>query len=255
MAHARPCVPKMARPHIRVAAPVRGAPRRSQEVSQDAIGFLACLTSFHLVRLGKPYVCRTVCRCRCCIQTLFLPVLVGRLFWTSIYNKSFPELEHLAISELRHYFSPIGLPDEFLGGSTSPCRLRNIFLHGLYLPALPQLLLSNRDLVSLHLGYAALIWDEFISPDILSDALSATTRLEYLYIDCPVASHPELMNADLSPLNLVVLPVLTHVHLEGLVAYMENLVSQIHAPKLEYIPVKGSRISPSCPSSYPEQSG
>ncbi|KAH9954680.1 hypothetical protein BC827DRAFT_1158637 [Russula dissimulans] len=48
MAHARPRVPKMATPHIRIAPPLGGAPRHSQELSQDTAGFLARPASFHL---------------------------------------------------------------------------------------------------------------------------------------------------------------------------------------------------------------
>ena len=82
-----------------------------------------------------------------------LPPTMGYSFWKPLCKKSFLELEHLAFS---WYGNPLALPSEFLGGSSSPRRLHNILLKGLYLPALPQLLSSSRDLVSLHLGYYTL---------------------------------------------------------------------------------------------------
>ena len=52
------------------------------------------------------------------IREIHLPMTMARSFWTSIWNKSFPELEHLALSGLR----PVTLLHGFLGGSTpSPC--------------------------------------------------------------------------------------------------------------------------------------
>src|SRR5712675_1559841 len=115
------------------------------------------------------------------IREVHLPTTMGYSFWKSICSKSFLELEHLAISGSL----PTSLPHEFLCGSApGPCRLRSILLNYLHLPALPQLLFCNWDLVSLHLGQCTLTGNGFISPEVLSTALSAATQLEYLYIDC-----------------------------------------------------------------------
>jgi hypothetical protein len=132
-------------------------------------------------------------------------------------------------------FFPIALPHEFLGGPTSPRRLRNIFLDFIHLPALPQLLSSSRDLVSLHLGSFTLTRNGPISPVVLSTALSATTQLEYLYIRCNRISpeyHPKLTSVNSSPRNLVVLPALTYFEFVDSIYYLEILVSRIHAPHL-----------------------
>jgi len=147
-------------------------------------------------------------------------------------------LEYLALSGSRLDFFPFALPRDFLGGSTSPRGLRNIVLNRLHLPALPQLLSSNRDLVSLHLGNYTLTCIGFISPEVLSTSLSATTHLEYLYIDCVLVrteSYPELTSGNSSP--LVVLPALTYFHFGGFIEYMESFVSRIHAPHLENLDV------------------
>jgi len=98
--------------------------------------------------------------------------------------------------------------------------------------------LSNRDLVSLHLGDYTLTGHEFISPEVLSTSLYATTQLEYLYIDClpvPTQSYPELTSGNPSP--PVVLPALTYFHFGGFIEYMENFVSRVHAPHLENLDV------------------
>ncbi|KAH9954681.1 hypothetical protein BC827DRAFT_1386724 [Russula dissimulans] len=168
------------------------------------------------------------------IREIRLPTAMGYLFWTSICNKSFLELEYLALSGLRPM--TIRLPHEFLGGSTpSPRRLRSIILSSVHLPALPQLLLSSRELVSLHLSCFTTIGNEFISPQVLSTALSSTTQLDYLYIDglrVPVASPPDLRSANSSPSIFIVLPALTYFYFGGFIEYLENFVSRIHAPHL-----------------------
>ena len=177
------------------------------------------------------------------IREISLPVTMGHPFWKQRHNnESFLELEHLALSGFRQDFFPIVLPRDFFGGSTGPRRLRNILLSDLYLPALPQLLSSNRDLVSLYLGYYTLTCIGSISPEVLSNALSATTQLEYLYVDCvPVhtESYAELTSGNSSP--LVVLPALTYFHFGGFIEYMENFVSRIHAPHLEKLDIYSSQ--------------
>jgi len=168
------------------------------------------------------------------IREISLPMTMGYSCLASMCNRPFLELEHLALPGIPG--CPVTLSSEFLGGSTpSPRRLRSIHLSYYHLPTLPQLLLSSQDLVSLHLGYYTLTRIGFISPEVLSTALSATTQLEYLYIDCrPVhtGSYPELTSETPSPLNLVVLPALTYFHFGSFIEYMENLVSRIHAPHL-----------------------
>ncbi|KAH9954676.1 hypothetical protein BC827DRAFT_1272425 [Russula dissimulans] len=168
------------------------------------------------------------------IREIRLSMKMRRSFWTPFRNKSSPELEHLALLGIDDCFCPIALPHEFLGGPTCPRRLRNIFLDSIYLPALPQLLSSNRDLVSLHLGSYALP-HRLVSPVELSTALSATTQLEYLYICCIGFSpedHSELTSVNSSPRNPVVLPALTYFEFVDSIYYLENLVSRIHAPHL-----------------------
>jgi len=165
------------------------------------------------------------------IREIHLPTTMAFFFRTLICNKSFPELEHLTLPGFPG--CPFTLPVEFLGGSTpSPRRLRSIHLSYYHLPALPQLLSSSQDLVSLHLGYYTLTRKGFISPEVLATALSATTQLEYLHIDClrvSVASHPGLRSADSSSF---ILPALTYFYFGGFIEYLENFVCRFQAPHL-----------------------
>src|SRR5712671_6238695 len=165
------------------------------------------------------------------IREIRLPVTMGYSLWRSICNKSFPELEHLTLVGP----SRVTPPPEFLGQTTPLPRLRRILLVSFHLPALPQLLLSSRGLVSLHLGFSTLTRYGFISPQVLSTALSSTTQLEYLYITCDrvrIESHPELTSPNSSPHGLVVLPALTYFSCGRFIEYLENFVSWIHAPHL-----------------------
>jgi len=165
------------------------------------------------------------------IREICLPVNMGYQLLTSTHNKSFLELEFLRL------YGPcsINLPHKFMCGSTPLPRLRRIELSYLHIPALPQLLMSSQGLVSLHLGPDTLTGNHFISPEVLSTALSSTTQLEYLYIHCdriPIKYHPELTSANSSPHNLVVLPALTYLNFGCSIEYLERLVSWIHAPRL-----------------------
>jgi len=165
------------------------------------------------------------------IREISLPMEICYSLWTSINDKLFPELEHLTLLGSRR----IALPREFFGGSTPLPSLRCILLIGLHLPALPQLLLSSRRLVFLHLGPSTLTGDGFISPEVLSTALSATTQLEHLHIACdrvPIESLPELTSTNSSSHNLVALLALTYFYSSGCIEYLENFVSWIHAPHL-----------------------
>jgi len=164
------------------------------------------------------------------IREINLSITRDNSFLTSIRNKSLPELEYLTL------IGPpsITLPPEFLGGSTPLPRLRHILLVGLHIPALPQLLLSSRGLVSLYLDSHNFSRTEFISPVDLSTALSSTTQLEYLHITCPslpIRFHSEPTGPNSSPHNFV-LPALTFLYFSGFIEYLENLVFRIHAPHL-----------------------
>ncbi|KAI9435965.1 hypothetical protein H4582DRAFT_1966506 [Lactarius indigo] len=148
---------------------------------------------------------------------------------------SFPALEYLRLESLSTIKSPPALlPVGFLGGSTP--RLRDIHLSHIPFPALPLLLLSTRNLVSLRLD--GITSRGYFTPEALSIGLSMTTQLKSLRIHfLPFASSVfrDTRSAG-RPLKVhAVLPVLTEFHFCGDSGYLEDLISRIDAPVLEQL--------------------
>ena len=154
---------------------------------------------------------------------------------------SFPELERLEFRGA-HGFD-IDAPRGFLGGSTPTShKLRHIKLLKITFPSLPQLLLSNHNLVYLSLGRGLFIGEryEHISPDTLAFCLSAATQLKILHVEIRSnllnpkqrSTHSE----SLSP-NLTLLPSLVEFDFKGPNGYLEDLVSSIRSPLLRRIGV------------------
>jgi len=118
----------------------------------------------------------------------------------------------------------------FLSGS-SP-RLRHLVLVGIPFPTLPKLLLSATNLV--RLLYDDIPSSGYISPREMVTGLSALTRLESLSLTFP--SPRDLPDTPIPippPHACTLLPALTYLRLQGVPAYMEELVAQIDAPLLE----------------------
>ena len=145
----------------------------------------------------------------------------------------FPALEYLRLeAQNASKVSPALLPVGFLGGSTP--RLRDIHLSRVAFPALPLLLLSARDLVSLRLD--GIPRRGYFSPEGLSIGLSMTTRLKSLRLHfLPFASSVFQDTGSAGrPLKAhAVLPALVEFHFCGDSAYLEDLISRIDAPVLE----------------------
>ena len=140
----------------------------------------------------------------------------------------FPELKflHLAPED----GNPPTLPDSFLGGSAP--RLREVLLWGIPFPALPKLLLSTNDLVTLcltdipHSGY--------ISPEELVTSLSALTKLNSLELGFRFP--PSLADRESQrppPQTCVVLPAVAEFIFNGNSKYLDDFLSRIDAPLLE----------------------
>ena len=161
---------------------------------------------------------------------------------SNVWMESFPALEVLCLRPYSRYHSTV-LPSGFLGGSAlTSRRLRCIVLKGVSVPTLPQLLLSSRGLIHLYLGKDVLSGDCFLSPAVLTAALSAASLLESLHIHLPsniLHEEQESIDSESPPTNLVVLPALTYFNYEGHSSneYLEDFVSRIHAPLLERIRV------------------
>jgi len=153
---------------------------------------------------------------------------------------SFPVLERLDLKSPSSCHLYTVLPSGFLGGSTLASRgLRHIVLESISVPTLPQLLSSCHGLIHLHLGKDVLSCGAYLSPAVLSTALSAAARLESLHVYPPNKFHKRKRKArtdsGLPTSSLVVLPALIHFKYEGSLKYLEDFVSRIHAPLLERI--------------------
>jgi hypothetical protein len=122
------------------------------------------------------------------------------------------------------------LPAKFLGGS-APC-LQKITLCRIPYPALPTLLLSTRDLVSLNLYLIP--QTGHISPEIMVTSLAALPSLENLTITFPKATS----RPDIKPPRLVtrtIIPCLTSFHFDGACEYLDDLIARIDTPQLNQL--------------------
>ena len=147
---------------------------------------------------------------------------------TTVMQEPFPELTRLFIHS-DDGNAPV-LPAEFLGGSAP--RLQDIYMFGIPFPALPTLLLSTRDLVSLKL--LNIPPSGYISPEVFVVGLATLPRLRYFTIKFQLATpHPDRVHP--LPVTRTILPALTTFHFKGASEYMEDLVSRIDAPQLDGI--------------------
>jgi len=125
--------------------------------------------------------------------------------------------------------TPPVVPDSFLGGSAP--HLRIFELTGIPFPGLPKLLLSATHLVLLwllnipHSGY--------ISPEAMAALLSVLSSLESLRLQFQYPqSRPDWESRRLPPSKRSVISALTYFHFNGVIEYVEDLVTYIDAPHL-----------------------
>ena len=119
------------------------------------------------------------------------------------------------------------LPAEFLAP-----RLQSIMLRGIPFPALPTLLLSTGDLVTLHLDDIPL--SGYISPEAMVAGLAALPRLKDFTIRFQWDA-PRPNRIPPPPITRTLLPALTQFKFRGTSEYLEDLVSRIDAPQLNKI--------------------
>ncbi|KAI0294157.1 hypothetical protein BC826DRAFT_1012656 [Russula brevipes] len=122
------------------------------------------------------------------------------------------------------------LPHMFLGGFAPG--LQYLWLNGVPSPALPKLLLSTANLLTLRLQR---IPDTgYISPEAMARCLSTLINLRELFIEFQSPnSRPGRTRRLHLPSKCVVLPALTQFWFRGVSEYLEDLVAQIDAPVLE----------------------
>ncbi|KAF8267126.1 caspase domain-containing protein [Lactarius quietus] len=143
---------------------------------------------------------------------------------TTLTQQPFSQLDSLLISTMHG----LVLPSEFGGGMHHLRALRTV---GLALPALPQILLSTRDLVSLQLeeipsvGYTL---------EALIVCLPTMTQLKTLRIHfLSPTSRPVLISTARHLPGFSILPVLHSIECHGTSEYLESLLSGISAPRLK----------------------
>ncbi|KAH9055714.1 hypothetical protein EDB87DRAFT_1824447 [Lactarius vividus] len=246
-ASARPRMPKVAIPGVRIAAPSESrthlhlqATGSSQEKALDGWPTLPIAIWYprpSVVRGRSEYledVHNTVFALRhldriCETNLLLTKTLMSKS--GAPFLTSFPTLEYLRLeSENTMKASMAVLRLGFLGSTP---RLRDIHLKQVPFSA-PPLLLSTRNLVSLRLDDISS--RGYFTPEALSIGLSVTTQLKSLRIlflpfassvfrDPGSAGHPLRVYA--------ALPALAEFHFHGNSAYLEDLISRIDAPVLE----------------------
>jgi hypothetical protein len=126
------------------------------------------------------------------------------------------------------------VPNSFLGGFAP--RLRKLSLDHIPFPGLPNLLLSASDLVEICLWHIP--HSGYISPEAMVDCLSTLNRLESLWLLFESSrSLPDRESRRPPPQTRFVLPSLAHFEFKGASDYLEDFVSRINAPLLDYLDI------------------
>ena len=156
--------------------------------------------------------------------------------WQLILEKTqeqFPELTFLEL--VSEPTTELTLPLEFLGGSAPSLRVAD--LDSIRFPALPHLLSSARDLVSLRLRRIPI--EGYVSPMAMVASLSASVNLRELLIDFRSPQSP--LNRTIllpRPRKHVVLPALTNFSFHGVSEYLEDFVARIRTPSLHHVQIR-----------------
>jgi hypothetical protein len=156
--------------------------------------------------------------------------------WQSIIEKTQEQFQELTFLELVPQLTvELTVPLEFLGGS-APC-LRVARLDSIRFPALPHLLSSSRDLVSLRLHRIPV--EGYVSPMAMVAGLSSSTNLQELLIEFQFPKSP-LDRTILfpTPRRHVVLPALTKLSFRGISEYLEDFVARIRTPSLHHVEIR-----------------
>jgi hypothetical protein len=157
----------------------------------------------------------------------FIPIMFMKRIRVMEMREPFSALTSLRLHS-RYRTTPV-LPDSFLGGSAP--QLREIYLYRIPFPALPTLLLSTRDLVSLDLQ--DIPFSGYISPEALVTCLSTLTRLRSLCLEFRSPRSLAAREDRLPPrLKRILLPSITFLRFKGDSEYMEDIVAQIDTPVL-----------------------
>jgi hypothetical protein len=147
----------------------------------------------------------------------------------TVMQEPFPALRHIFMA--MHTSNDVSVfPCEFLGGSAPS--LQTINLQGIPFPALPALLLSTSDLVTMKLH--DIPQTGYISPEAMVSSLATLTRLSDLLIGFQ-SPDSRTHQISLPPTTRTVLPALTSFEFRGVCGYLEDFLARIDAPLLHTI--------------------
>ena len=171
---------------------------------------------------------------RVCQVHLYLVDWLLEKVLASMQASTFPELTDLYLGSYDEKTTPVIL-DSFLGGS-APTRLRFLTLNNIPFPGLPKLLLSATHLV--HLNLNSIPHSGYISPNAMVALLSALFSLETLRLEFgSPQSRPYRETRTLPPPKRSVLPSLREFRFRGVTEYLEELVTRIDTPQLDYMDI------------------
>ena len=140
----------------------------------------------------------------------------------------FPELTDLRLSSSNRDKTVI--PDTFLGGSAP--RLQILALSFVSFPGLPKLLLSTSHLVELYLRRIPDSGE--ISPEAIVPTLSMLSNLESFTLTFDhFWPYSDRGSSSLPPPKRSILPALAQFRFDGLIDYLEQLVTRIDTPQLD----------------------
>jgi len=145
-------------------------------------------------------------------------------------QKPFPELTHLGLGG---FGLKSILPDSLLGG-TAPPRLRSLNLSNVPFPGLPKLLLSATHLVNLDLY--DIPRSGYIPPEVMATSLSALASLKSLRLHFQYPQPRTVLESRCPrprPSTRSVLLSLTKILFKGASEYLEEILTQIDAPRLD----------------------
>jgi hypothetical protein len=155
-----------------------------------------------------------------------LPSSVGEALAAAM-QVPFPELIFLRLWS--DYRPTSALPDSFVGGSVP--RLQTLHLAGIPFPAVPNLLLSASDLISLSLR--GVPHSGYISPGAMVACLSSLNRLKYLDLGFNNSPQSRPDQPSPPPQTRAVLPALTNLSFAGMTDYSEDFLTRIDTPVLK----------------------
>ena len=160
-----------------------------------------------------------------------------------LMRESFPALTNLQIQSHQEWpenpglfeMSLVPLPDSFMSGSAP--HLRFLSLESTLFPALPNFLLSARNLVYLHLDSTPF---GYISPMMLT-VFSALSNLEVMnlyFFYSYNGSESDLSDPAPPPLTRSVLSALKILKLGGDTEYLDDFLSRINVPSISYLEIR-----------------